>query len=206
MEPSGGCDDLPTEPPSVLDPAAYHLTRHDFYSPIPVIGELPMTLWERPSEMLGVDLRVESALALLTGPLLPYLSEFRPPLEPTAPGGVWLRNGYYESPDADTLYAMLRYLKPGRGFRSWKSSLEGAMTRSFLTFLGSFCVPPMCRAGTPEICTRRLSSWAAKPGPGFAQPDDVCRHQGVAARRPAPGRRQDVDGRVCGDARAIPGS
>jgi hypothetical protein len=97
-----------------LEPAGYHLTRHHFYSPIPVIGELPVSLWDGPSEMLGLDLRVEDALALLTGPLLAYLSEFRPPLEPTVPASFWLRNGYYESPDADTLYAMLRYLKPGR--------------------------------------------------------------------------------------------
>ncbi len=64
--------------------------------------------------MPGVDLRVEDALALLNGPLLPYLSEFRPPLNPTEPGRFWLHNGVYESVDAETLYAIVRHLKPGR--------------------------------------------------------------------------------------------
>jgi Methyltransferase domain len=94
--------------------AGYHLTRRNFYSPIPVVEEIPASLWDGPSELPGVDLRVEEALALLNGPLLPYLSEFRPPLGPTGPGEFWLHNGGYESVDADTLYAMLRHLKPPR--------------------------------------------------------------------------------------------
>lgn len=96
-----------------LKPAGYHLTRRDFYSPIPVVEEIPASLWDGPSELPGVDLRVEDALALLNGPLLPYLSEFRPPLNPTEPGRFWLHNGGYESVDAETLYAILRHLKPG---------------------------------------------------------------------------------------------
>ncbi len=106
-----------------LEPAGYQLTRRHFYSPIPVVEELPPALWDGPSELPGVDLRVEDALALLEGPLLPHLSEFHPPLSPTEPGGLpsstgagrfWLHNNSYESVDAETLYAILRHLKPTR--------------------------------------------------------------------------------------------
>ncbi len=106
-----------------LEPAGYQLTRRHFYSPIPIVEELPSSLWDGPSELPGVDLHVEDALALLNGPLLPYLAEFHPPLHPTQPGGLsssthpgdfWLHNNSYESVDAETLYAILRHLKPAR--------------------------------------------------------------------------------------------
>jgi Methyltransferase domain len=71
----------------VLEPLGYQLTRRHFYSPIPIVEELPPSLWEGPSEMPGVDLRIEEALALLEGPLLPYLAEFHPPLRPPVSGG-----------------------------------------------------------------------------------------------------------------------
>lgn len=97
-----------------LRPVGYHLTRRHFYSPIPVIEEIPESRWDGPSELPGVDLRVEDALALLVGSLRPYLSEFRPPLNPSAPGQFWLNNGGYGAVDAEILYAVLRHLKPAR--------------------------------------------------------------------------------------------
>jgi Methyltransferase domain len=106
-----------------LKPAGYQLTRRHFYSPIPIVEEIPPSLWDRPSELPGVDLRIDDALALLNGPLLPYLAELRPPLHPSEPGGLssstepgrfWLHNNSYESVDAETLYAILRHLKPAR--------------------------------------------------------------------------------------------
>jgi hypothetical protein len=97
-----------------LEPVGYQLTRRHFYSPIPIVEELPASLWQSPSELIGVDLRVTEALALLNGPLLPHLSELRPPLNPTEPGRFWLHNNSYESVDAETLYAILRHLKPAR--------------------------------------------------------------------------------------------
>lgn len=115
-----------------LRPAGYQLSRRHFYSPIPVVEELPAGLWSGPSEMPGVDLRIDEALALLNGPLSPYLAEFQPPLHRTEPGGpsyptgsggtsaptglgaFWLQNSSYESVDAETLYALVRHLQPAR--------------------------------------------------------------------------------------------
>jgi hypothetical protein len=98
----------------VLAPAGYELSRRSFYSPLPVVEKLPPRLWESPSEMPGVELRVEEALTLLGGPLGSYLSEFRPPMEPAEPGRFWLNNRSYGCVDAETLYAMLRHLEPAR--------------------------------------------------------------------------------------------
>jgi hypothetical protein len=126
-----------------LEPAGYQLSRRNFYSPLPIVEELPPNLWDGPAELPGVDLRVEDALALLNGPLLPHFAEFRPPLRPpgsespsaaqpggsapgsepisaaqvgacapTPSGGFWLDNRSYGCVDAETLYAMLRHLKP----------------------------------------------------------------------------------------------
>jgi hypothetical protein len=64
--------------------------------------------------MPGVDLRVRDAVDLLQGRLATYIAEFRPPLNRGEPGRFWLHNGYYESVDAEILYAILRYLKPRR--------------------------------------------------------------------------------------------
>jgi hypothetical protein len=107
-----------------LEPLGYQLSRRHFYSPLPVVEQLPASLWDAPSELPGVELRIEDALALLDGPLLPYLEEFHPPLHPAIAGGsspataaqgrFWLRNNSYESVDAETLYALLRHLKPAR--------------------------------------------------------------------------------------------
>jgi hypothetical protein len=116
----------------LLAPAGYQLTRRHFYSPIPIVEELPPRLWDGPSELPGVELRTADALALLAGPLAPHLSEFkpslhppttgqlsspsegRPPSSPTEAQGFWLHNNSYESVDAETLYALVRHLKPAR--------------------------------------------------------------------------------------------
>ncbi len=97
-----------------IERCGYNLTRRNFESPLPDVSALPQGLWDGPSNVPGVDLRVEDAVDLVHGPLLPYLSEFRPPLHPDEPGRFWLCNGYYESVDAEILYAMLRHLKPSR--------------------------------------------------------------------------------------------
>lgn len=86
--------------------AGYDLVLRHFYSPIPVVEELPQRLWDGPSETPGVDLRLAEALALLCGPLAPYLSEFD--------GAVSLRHRSYGPVDAEILYAMVRHHKPAR--------------------------------------------------------------------------------------------
>jgi len=94
----------------------YELYPRDFYSPIPVVDELPAGLWDGPGEMRGTELSVLTSLANLNNDLLPYLKEFRPPRKRTANARFWLENGHFGSVDAETLYAMVRHLKPSRVF------------------------------------------------------------------------------------------
>jgi hypothetical protein len=89
--------------------AGYDLVRRHFYSPIPVVDELPQGLWDGPSEMPGMDLRLAEALAFLGDPLAPHLSEFD--------GAAFSRqNDSYGPVDAEILYAMVRHYKPARVF------------------------------------------------------------------------------------------
>jgi hypothetical protein len=99
----------------VFPRTGYDLVKRHFYSPLPDLAHLPSDLWERPSALLGVDLRLDAALALLEGPLAPFLDEFRPSVQPRAARNrFYIENGTYESVDAETLYATLRYANPAR--------------------------------------------------------------------------------------------
>ncbi|MGI8801049.1 MAG: class I SAM-dependent methyltransferase [Solirubrobacteraceae bacterium] len=93
----------------------YEFFRRHFDTPIPQVDALPERLWTEPSELLGIDLRLPAAQALLANELAPYLPEFTPPRQPPpAGGGFWLENGGYGPGDAEILWAMLRHAKPRR--------------------------------------------------------------------------------------------
>jgi hypothetical protein len=97
-----------------LRKAGWELVRMDFYSPLPDVEHLP-DAWAAKSEMFGVDLRVDAAARFLEEELAPFISEFSPPA--SAPeGGFYLANSSYESVDAETLYALIRWAKPRRVF------------------------------------------------------------------------------------------
>lgn len=97
------------------DGAGFDLVKRHFDSPLPELETLPSDLWKHPSTLLGVDLRLEHARRFLEHDLSPFLAEFRPPLQTTDEGGeFYIRNGTYESVDAESLYAILRYAQPAR--------------------------------------------------------------------------------------------
>lgn len=93
----------------------YHLVQASYYSPIPDLDQLPPDIWDRPSPMPGVDLRVDAALELLEGPLRPFLEEFAPPADPPGTArGYHYANPMYGTLDGEVLYALVRHRKPGR--------------------------------------------------------------------------------------------
>lgn len=96
--------------------AGYEFFRRHFTTPMPCVDELPDRLWIKPSALPGVDLCLPAAEALLGDKLAPFLAEFQPPRRRPAAGGFWLDNGGYGTADAETLWAMLRHLKPRRVF------------------------------------------------------------------------------------------
>jgi hypothetical protein len=93
----------------------FDLLRRHYYSPIPDLAELPDDLWTRESELRSVAFDVAAGLDFIQRELAPYMAEYTPPRTPTGdPGDFYLENGFYESVDAETLYAMVRRLAPRR--------------------------------------------------------------------------------------------
>jgi len=92
----------------------FHLLRNDYLSPIPDTRELDDRLWERESELPGIDLRVEEQLERLESVFPRYRSEYDE--LPYEPGGVphqfAFHNAYFTGTDALVLYCMIRHHRP----------------------------------------------------------------------------------------------
>lgn len=99
--------------------AAARILKHDLvrsnpYSPLPDVPP-DDALWTKPAVSLaGVRLDAAAHLRFLETTLAPYLAEFDPRADGSVGGRFHLWNGYYQSVDAEVLYAMVRYLKPQR--------------------------------------------------------------------------------------------
>lgn len=94
----------------------FHLTPVHFYQPIPEIRSLPDGLWEKPSELPGIDMNDDKQLELLREVFPGFRDEYEAiPEEPTgAPHDFYLNNGAFEGTDALVLYCMLRSFRPAR--------------------------------------------------------------------------------------------
>ena len=104
----------------------FHVTPVHFYQPIPDTQSLPETLWNRPSELVGIEMNDVMQLDLLRN----YFPRFRHeydqfPAEPTdEPGRFYLNNGLFDGIDALVAYCMIRHFQPrliievGSGFSS----------------------------------------------------------------------------------------
>jgi hypothetical protein len=93
----------------IAESRGYELVRRHFYSPLPDLPELPESLWVESRPMVGVDLRTDSAIALIEEQLAPYIQEFDPPS--ARPGYQFCRSSYGPG-DAEILYALIRHLQP----------------------------------------------------------------------------------------------
>lgn len=89
----------------------YHVQPAHFYSPIPETAELSDSLFQRRSEMPGIDMRVPQQLDLLATLSENYSNEFHTFHEIK---GFEFGKGSFESVDAEILYAMIREIKPKR--------------------------------------------------------------------------------------------
>jgi predicted O-methyltransferase YrrM len=85
----------------------------NMYSPVPAAPAAEH--WSTPKELAGLRLDAEAQLAWAERELRAPLAEFDPPREPTGtPGEFHLWNTWYEGPDAQLLWAMVRHLRPRR--------------------------------------------------------------------------------------------
>ena len=92
----------------------FHVTPVHFYQPIPDIESLPETLWDRPSELLGIDMNDSVQLDLLTKHFPGFRSEYeRIPIQPTGERGSFhLDNRLFGGTDALVAYCMVRQFQP----------------------------------------------------------------------------------------------
>ena len=104
----------------------FHVTPVHFYQPIPDTQSLSETLWDRPSELVGIDMNDSVQLDLLRRQLSKFRHECEQlPTEPTRePTGFYLDNGLFGGLDALVAYCMVRHFQPrllveiGSGFSS----------------------------------------------------------------------------------------
>jgi predicted O-methyltransferase YrrM len=98
-----------------LQAVGVHVMPNHFYSPIPDTHTLGERLFQVESAMVGVDIREDAQVALISEIATAFRSEYQqfPRTAETAEtDGFFLNNGYFESVDAETLYAYLRHFKP----------------------------------------------------------------------------------------------
>jgi hypothetical protein len=94
----------------------FQLVYQTYDSPIPNLGDLDSSFFDRPSAMRGIDFDLDRQMQLLEQELAPLCREFDSPLTAAdaGPHRFYLRNGTYESVDAELLYAIVRRFEPQR--------------------------------------------------------------------------------------------
>lgn len=100
----------------ILERRGLHLTPVNYYQAIPNTAELPEDLWQRRSELVGVDLRESAQLELVSALAADYAAECadlpRAPL--TDAHAFYFGNSWFDSIDAEFLYGMIRRFRPQR--------------------------------------------------------------------------------------------
>lgn len=95
-----------------------HVVPNHFYQPIPDTRTLNDELWQKPSDLPGLELNDEGQLALLGEFAARYKNEYEsfPRQKTTTAHQYYVENGQFESVDGEVLYCMIRHFKPRRIF------------------------------------------------------------------------------------------
>jgi Methyltransferase domain len=137
----------------------FHVTPVHFYQPIPDTQSLRETLWDRPSELVGIDMNDAMQLDLLRN----YFPKFRHeydqfPVEPTGePSGFHLNNGLFDGTDALVAYCMIRHFQPrliievGSGFSSLVAAEAIAKNKNSALICIEPFPPDFLRQGFPGL-------------------------------------------------------
>jgi len=90
-----------------------HVTPVHFYSPVPDTSRLPDAVWEKQTELSGIDVAESSQLSLLAS-FKRFQGEYNSlPYGPTSrTGEFYLDNPMFSGTDALVLYCMIRHLQP----------------------------------------------------------------------------------------------
>jgi hypothetical protein len=137
----------------------FHVTPVHFYQPIPNTQSLPETLWNRPSELIGIDMNDAVQLDLLRNHFPKFRDEYDqfPAEETSEPGRFSLKSGLFDDTDALVSYCMIRHFQPrliieaGSGF----SSLVAAEAMAKSEDSALICIDPFpldfLRKGFPGL-------------------------------------------------------
>ncbi len=94
----------------------FQLVYASYDSPIPDVAAIEPGFFDEARPMPGLEFDVDRQIAFLERELAEHCREFEPPLSASGagPGRFHLRNGTYESVDAELLYAFIRRFRPER--------------------------------------------------------------------------------------------
>jgi predicted O-methyltransferase YrrM len=91
-----------------------HITPVHYYQPIPDTRTLNDPLWEKQSDLVGIDMNENGQIGLISQFSSRYRREYQAlPLEKTRDLlQFFINNGTFESVDSEILYCMIRHLRP----------------------------------------------------------------------------------------------
>lgn len=94
----------------------FHITPNHFYQPIPDTRTLRDNLWEKESDLVGIDINEACQLDLLSLFSSKFKSEYETfPADKTPVSyQYYVNNGRFELIDGAILYSMIRHFKPGK--------------------------------------------------------------------------------------------
>jgi predicted O-methyltransferase YrrM len=94
----------------------FHITAVHYYQVIPDTRDLAFSLWNRVSDLSGVDMREEQQKQLLSEILARFRDEYTaiPEGASTQDFQYYLGNTAFEAVDAEILFGLIRLLKPRR--------------------------------------------------------------------------------------------
>ncbi len=130
----------------VWERQGFHVTPVHFYQPIPDTQALPKTLWNRPGELVGIDMNDSLQLDLLRMHFPKFRDEYEQfPTKPTGEAGrFYLRKRPFGGTDALVAYCIIRHFQPrliievGSGY----SSLLIAEAAAKINACSLICVEP----------------------------------------------------------------
>jgi len=94
----------------------FHITPVHFEEPIPDTRKLKDDLWQKQSELIGIDMNETKQLELLSYFISKFKREYEtfPRNKTSIPYQYYVNNGGFESVDGEVLYCMIWHFKPKR--------------------------------------------------------------------------------------------
>lgn len=151
------------------------LVYSSYDSPIPDLASLPPGFFDQPSPMRGIDFDLERQIEFVERELSQFCREFDPPMSAAeaGPHRFFLRNGTFESVDAELLFAIVRRFRPHR-IVELGSGYSTLIIREALERNG---IAPDGTLGTydPYPSSLLARDWPVTPQPVQQVGDDVFR-------------------------------